>query len=226
MNIFSFVKFKDNITLIQPNAIGKYDFSEKCYDVKSFSIVYSSKDKKYFLINSYNCNPNILLYKFNIINFFNTTENEEFDTDSIFKETNTPETLITEINKSTFVSLSTKISGSTHMVIPKTYLSTEIIEPKISTLINIVNTSEIVGASQINKLTEKSSILKNSIIFGCNDYKKILNEKNECVCDNTNDYYSKIYKNIIDNKCYSEEAKLGNFYLNKQNYMKCVINIV
>ena len=216
MNIFSFVKFKENITLIQPNVIGKYDFSKKCYDIRSFSIVYSSKDKQYFLINSANCNSNILLYKFNITNFFNTTENEEFDTDSIFKETNTSETLITEINKSTFVSLSTKISGSTHMVIPKTYLSTEIIEPKISTLINIVNTSEIIGTSQINIVSEKSSILKNSYTFGCNDYKKILNEKNECVCDNANGYYSKIYKNIIDNKCYSDETKPGNFYLNKE----------
>ena len=260
--VYSIVKFNQNISLIQPNSFGLYNATNICFNIHSFSIFYSLQDNEYIIFSSSECylKPNIHLYKYNLTNFFNTTNNIELNNDSIIKETNsiinpsikitesmispfskiTESTMIspsTEITQSTGISLSnkiikstkictsTKITGSsstkltestkislptkiiksTQIIIPETSLLTEFNKPKETALTNEINIIEIIDSNQINHLKG-----------GCNDYKKIINENNECVCDNINGYYSLNINNISDDNCYNEKTKPINFYLNKQ----------
>ena len=122
----------------------------------------------------------------------------------------------TKITESTMISPSTKITESTQIIISKTSLLTEVNKVKETILSNKINNTEIISSSQYNHLNEKSIVVKNSIIGGCNDYKKIINENNECICDNINGYYSLNINNKIDGNCYNEKTKPKSFYLNKQ----------
>ena len=295
--IYSIIKFRENITLIQPNSYGTYNITNICYYVNSYSILYSLQDKEYILFSSAICDQNTNnIYYFSLANFLNTTNIGESKTDLILEETNIkipksneisssiiitkttgiissteitkpteispsitisksslifPSTKIikttgitslnkiikktgvnlsykilesfaislsTKISESTGIFSSTKITESIQIIIPKTSLLTEINKQNQITL-NDINKTEIIESSQINILNKKTNILKNSYIEGCNDSKKIFNEKNECICNNEKGYYyikNNNYNKIIDDKCYNDKTKPKNYYLNKQ----------
>ena len=176
-SIYSIIKFKENFTLIEPNTLGKYDLTNLCYKVKSFSIIYSIQNKEYLLYSSSQCHSNsgvLKLFKFNLTNYFNSI---------IIEETN------------------------------------------IDLLSQNYNTNEITGkfeSSEIDTIiTQKTTIFQK-----CIEQNKIMNEeKNKCVCDNDNGYYS-IKNNILNNdECYNNETIPNNFFLNEDKlYEMCHIN--
>ena len=90
-SIYSIIKFKENITEIEPNNLGKCDLTNLCYKVKSFSLLYSIQDKEYILYSSSQCHSNtgFKLYIFNLTNYFNTITIEETNIDSLSENYNT-----------------------------------------------------------------------------------------------------------------------------------------
>ena len=84
--------------------------------------------------------------------------------------------------------------------------------------------TEITKSSKINYFTDKPTEkeIKTSTVKVydddyCKDEGKKINEQSECVCNNENGYFPiTINNNIHDNKCYNNETKPENFYLNKE----------
>ena len=157
-SIYSIIKFKENISLIQPNISGIYNI-ENCNSVNSFSILYYSINNEYIMYSLSTCSPSYIfkLYKNNLTYFFNTTNAKDIVTDSLL---NTYE--ISESN-----------------------LITTFIEKNIKTVITDSN---------------------NITIERCNDDTKIIEDEGNCVCNNAKGYYSLIYNNIVDDKCYNKKT--------------------
>ena len=92
---------------------------------------------------------------------------------------------------------------------------TEIVE-----IINVNISTEIIESTYMNELYEETNKINekdNQNIYEniCKDNKKIIDEHNNCICNNEKGYYSLYTNNIyLNNDCYNNETKPSNFYLN------------
>ena len=81
---YSIVKFKENITSVEPNVYGNYN-PTGCNSLNSFSIIYSSQEKSFILITK--CTQNSNLDNFDLSEHFSKTNIDNFITNSILVET-------------------------------------------------------------------------------------------------------------------------------------------
>jgi len=112
-------------------------------------------------------------------------------------------------NKQSIESISTQIMTSIQLTDKK--LTNKLTEfPKVIT--ESIKSSEI-----IEKSTEIT--VKTHEVDHCKDNAMKTNEKGECVCNNEKGYYPLFINNInniYENKCYNNDTKPHNFYLNKE----------
>ena len=129
---------------------------------------------------------------------------------------------------------SSEITSSTHIInepseariSTQVITSTELADLKLTNKITEFSEvkTEITKSSKINDFTDKPTekeIKTNTVKVYDDDYCKDegmkINDQGECVCNNENGYFPiTINNNIHDNKCYNNETKPENFYLNKE----------
>ena len=141
---------------------------------------------------------------------------EIFETEPITNIKTSEITSTTDINNEpNEEKISTQVITSTELTDAK--LTNKVTEfPEIK--VEITESNKIIDFTEIPTETEiKTNTIKVYDDDYCKDEGMKINNKGECVCNNENGYYPiSLNNNIYDNKCYNNETKPENFYLNKE----------
>ena len=164
--IYSIVKFNEEMNVIMPSNKGEYNILENCISSNGFLILYSLQSKGYLLFTNNICESNENEFKiksYELTNYFNSSTilipSSELNIDTLTTKVDMPNTLSTEVSKSTDISITNEISDSPTIKFDiSDILSTEISK---STEINII--SKISDSSYIK--TDKSDIFSTEINY-------------------------------------------------------------
>ena len=164
--IYSIVKFNEEMNVIIPSNKGEYNILENCISNNGFLILYSLQSNGYLLFTNNICESNENEFKiksYELTNYFNSSTilipSSELNIDTLTTKVDMPNTLSTEVSKSTDISITNEISDSPTIKFDiSDILSTEISK---STEINII--SKISDSSYIK--TDKSDIFSTEINY-------------------------------------------------------------
>ena len=189
-------------------------------------------------------------FSFNL-NFFKITEEFIFSSKNFFRSIT-----ISKFDKNmTFISEPHEIEMSNYYSINSFSILYKVQKGKYQILLSSNNNADIrlesfpdsISSVSIMKVPEGYYLINNELkpcnynckicnegptnisekCLSCKNNKKVLDENENCICDNYNNYYSlKKLDGTIDEECYTNETKPINFYLNKNNsyFEVCHIN--